>query len=56
MFIIAAKVFEEFSGLSVGKYCGEMKMFDWTTEIATHKVLVFTAGLLETLLKPGTGG
>jgi endoribonuclease Dicer len=44
-------VFEEQTQLRVGKYCGEVNVFDWEHELATKQVLVFTSGLFLNLLK-----
>ena len=32
------RVFEEHTSLSVGKYCGEVNVFDWSHELATRQV------------------
>ena len=45
-----AKVFDEFTELRVGHYCGEMSMFNWKEELETKQLVVITAGLLQNLL------
>ena len=46
-----ARVFEEQTQLRVGRYCGEINVFNWTHEFASYQVLVFTAGLFLNLLE-----
>ena len=48
-----ARVFEEETELSIGKYCGETCIFNWDHELATKQVLVLTAGLFMNLLQQG---
>ena len=45
-----AKVFDQFTELRVGHYCGEMSMFNWKEELETKELVVITAGLLQNLL------